>query len=72
MNVEAKRGDALLIVDGPAAAIYHPDRPIRITHRDAAYARGYWEPVTEPLPDGLPKDLAQQLAAKRTRIETAP
>lgn len=69
MTVVAQRGDSILIADGPAAAIWRAGRVLRVTHREAALARGYWDDYTAPLPDGLPDDLAARLAILREQIE---
>jgi hypothetical protein len=68
MIAEFRRGDTLMITDGPVAALVR-DGAFRITHRSAALARGYWEPTDEPLPPALPTELGGQLAAMRTQIE---
>lgn len=69
LTVVAQRGDSLLIVDGPSAAVYRDGRVLRFTHRDAALARGYWEEADQPLPDDLPPDLGSRLAERRQIIE---
>lgn len=68
MRVEAERDDgALLVTDGPAAAIIADGREW-VTSRESALARGDWEPSDAPLPD-FSDDLPAQLAAFRDRLE---
>jgi hypothetical protein len=74
MKVEAVRDDgALLVTDGPAAAIVDGDQ-FWITSRDSALARGAWEPATgsEQLPPDVGQRLVEPLLAFRREWESGP
>lgn len=69
MKVEGVRDDgALLITDGPVAAIVSEDG-VWITPRSSALARGGWNADSRSLPDSLPAGLEKRLAAKRAEFE---
>lgn len=68
MKVEAERDDgALLVTDGPAAAIIADGREW-VTSRESALARGDWELSDAPLPD-FSTELPGLLAAFRSQLQ---
>jgi hypothetical protein len=69
MEVVARDGPLLLLADGSAGAILHPDGTVLVGMLAVLAGHGQWIEVDgEPIPAYTPDDLASRLAAKRVEL----
>jgi hypothetical protein len=71
VEVVARSGDVVLIADGVAGALLHPDGGAYVGPLAVLAGHGQWRASDEQIPAYAPPDLADRLTAKKAEMGAA-